>query len=194
MKPFYPERVNSLWRGAKHLGRPDEFDSRGTGVSFECGVSVKIFLSVDPESVLSSVRFVSNGCGWAAAAAEAAAGTIEGRRLKDLHALDDLRTELGAILGPVPRARRLCIEIAIEGVRNALAEYRSLKVSEWKGETALICSCFGVSEETIESLAASGAVSTVEEVGDRCRAGTGCGSCQMLIREIVESTARMSDE
>ncbi|MCB1025889.1 MAG: (2Fe-2S)-binding protein, partial [Acidobacteria bacterium] len=30
-------------------------------------------------------------------------------------------------------------------------------------------------------------LTTVEEVGVSCRAGTGCGSCQLLIREILDS-------
>lgn len=187
MEPFYPEPINELWRGARHLGRPDDLDSKGIGVSLECGVSIKVFIAVDPDGVLSSVRFVSNGCGWAVAAAEVSARLLEGRRLKDLHALDDLRSEVGSALVAVPDPRASCVAIAVDAVRNALAEYRLRKAAEWKGETALICSCFGVSEDTIESLAVSGAASTVEEIGALCRAGTGCGSCQMLIREIVET-------
>ncbi|HUF05150.1 MAG TPA: iron-sulfur cluster assembly scaffold protein [Aridibacter sp.] len=187
MEPFYPEPVNELWRGVRHLGRPDEFDSAGTGVSFECGVRVRMFVAVDSKGVLSSVRFVSNGCGWAVAAAETTSRTVEGRRLQDLHALDDLASKIRSVLGPVPDPRGSCVTIALEALRGALAEYRRLKAAEWSGETVLICSCFGVSEETIESLAASGEAETVEEIGGLCGAGTGCGSCQMLIREILET-------
>ncbi|MCO6511328.1 MAG: iron-sulfur cluster assembly scaffold protein [Aridibacter famidurans] len=193
METYYPGPVNELWRRASRIGRPDEFDSQGKAASFECGVSVRVFVAVDEKGVLSSVRFVSNGCGWAVAAAEAAACAIEGKRLKDLHALEDLESDIRAVLGPVPGPRDSCVEIAVEAVRDALAEYRRIRAAEWKGETALICSCFGVSEETIESLSASGEARTVEEIGDLCRAGTGCGSCQMLVREIIYEVLREKD-
>lgn len=39
-----------------------------------------------------------------------------------------------------------------------------------------ICICAGVPDVEIRSCIARGA-STVEEVGDACGAGTGCGSC-----------------
>ncbi|QQS42848.1 MAG: iron-sulfur cluster assembly scaffold protein [Acidobacteriota bacterium] len=185
MGTFYPGPVNELWRRASRIGRPAEFDSKGTAASFECGVSVRVFVLVDEKGVLSSVRYVSNGCGWSVAAAEAATRLIEGKRLRDLHALDELESDICTVLGPVPDSRESCIAIAVEAVRDALAEYRRVRAAEWKGETALICSCFGVSEETIESLSASGEAETVEDIGDLCRAGTGCGSCQILIREII---------
>jgi bacterioferritin-associated ferredoxin len=39
-----------------------------------------------------------------------------------------------------------------------------------------ICICFAVTAQEIGSEIAAGA-RTVEEVGDRCGAGTGCGTC-----------------
>ncbi|MGH3328078.1 MAG: (2Fe-2S)-binding protein [Streptomycetales bacterium] len=39
-----------------------------------------------------------------------------------------------------------------------------------------VCICHGVTERDIRREVAAGARS-VEEIGDRCRAGTGCGSC-----------------
>ena len=49
-----------------------------------------------------------------------------------------------------------------------------------------ICSCFGVGETTIiEAIHAGG--KTVEAVGERCRAGTNCGSCLPEIRALIEA-------
>ncbi|MFC4947781.1 (2Fe-2S)-binding protein [Pseudonocardia sp. GCM10023141] len=39
-----------------------------------------------------------------------------------------------------------------------------------------VCICMAVTDSVISSCIARGA-STVEEVGDACEAGTGCGSC-----------------
>ena len=40
-----------------------------------------------------------------------------------------------------------------------------------------VCICYAVPDSEIRSCIARGA-RTVEEVGDACGAGTGCGSCQ----------------
>jgi NifU-like protein len=76
--------------------------------------------------------------------------------------------------------------LCLETLQNALANFRAFQVEEWTGEKALICSCFGVSEETIENLIKTNSLETVEEVTDVCNAGGGCGSCQPLIQELID--------
>ncbi len=186
MESYYPEEVSRRSRFARQAGVPLSFDSKGTGVSLECGVSVRMFLSFSDVEI-SEARFVSNGCGWAVAAADVIAECVSGAALKDLHALEGLERRVLSELGEVPAGRRQCIRIGLEALRKALADRRASIAEEWSGEKALICTCFGISEETIEDLSAAGTAATVEDVGRLCGAGTGCGSCQMLIREIVES-------
>lgn len=43
-----------------------------------------------------------------------------------------------------------------------------------------VCSCHAVTDSVIRSCISRGA-STVEEIGDACDAGTGCGSCHAHI-------------
>lgn len=47
-----------------------------------------------------------------------------------------------------------------------------------------VCICHAVPECEVEYEIAAGA-RTVEEVGQRCYAGTGCGGCQERIREML---------
>lgn len=49
---------------------------------------------------------------------------------------------------------------------------------------AVVCECFQVTEETIREAVKNGA-NTVEAVGDKTQAGTGCGGCQSRIEEII---------
>ena len=77
-----------------------------------------------------------------------------------------------------------------ETLQTALADFRALQIEEFIGEKALICTCFGVSEETIENLVFEESLATVEEVTDACNAGGGCGSCQPLIQEIIDAIRR----
>jgi NifU-like protein involved in Fe-S cluster formation/bacterioferritin-associated ferredoxin len=190
VESFYPEEVSRRSRFPRQAGVPAVFDTKGTGVSLECGVSVRMFLTFGGGSGrIDGVHFASNGCGWAVAAAEVIAEKISGASLRELHALEDIREEIVSEIGEIPSAREQCVQIGLEAVRKALADHRERIAEEWTGEKALICSCFGISEGTIEEIVAKGSAS-VEEVGSACSAGTGCGSCQMLIREIIESEGK----
>jgi len=68
-----------------------------------------------------------------------------------------------------------------------MSHYRELRVSEYEGEKALICTCFGISEDTIVATIKENKITDVEEVADQVRAGSGCGSCRMLIQELIDS-------
>lgn len=135
------------------------------------------------------MRFQTNGCGFMIAAADALADAIAGKQLAELHGLDrdELRAKLCEELDAFPADRRHCEEACIEALRSAFADYRARRIEEFQGEKALICTCFGVSQETIESQIVKGSLKTVEEVTRICNAGGGCGSCRMLIQEIIDS-------
>jgi NifU-like protein len=68
-----------------------------------------------------------------------------------------------------------------------MARYRELRIEEFVGEKALICTCFGVSEQAIIQSIEEYSLTDVEEVAGRCRAGSGCGSCRMLIQELIDT-------
>jgi NAD(P)H-nitrite reductase large subunit len=68
----------------------------------------------------------------------------------------------------------------------ALANYHNATREEWTGDEALICTCFCVSEKTIESAIQTRSLRTVEEVTLACHAGGGCHSCHPLITDILE--------
>ena len=49
----------------------------------------------------------------------------------------------------------------------------------------IVCVCAGVSTRQLEAVVRGGAT-TMKEVGRRCGAGAGCGSCKADIRAIVK--------
>ena len=51
-----------------------------------------------------------------------------------------------------------------------------------------VCICAGVTDSDVRACSRAGA-RTVEEVGDRCGAGTGCGTCYDHIDTILAATA-----
>lgn len=187
--PFYPPKITERSISPKRSGKGRSANAVGTGVSFECGSFVRFYLGIDTEtSEIQCATFKTNGCGFAIAAAGLLAERIAGANLTELHGLEGSEFHGGLIaeLGEFPAGRRHCLEIGLEALRSALADYRALRIEEFRGEKALICTCFGVSEEKIESVVSELSLKTVEEVGNVCNAGSGCGSCRMLIQEMLD--------
>jgi NifU-like protein len=171
-------------------------DAAGVAVALECGTNIRFYVAIDHEpGAVRDIAFRSNGCGYMLAAADAMAEILNGRPLTDLHGLKpaELNVEIMNTIGPWPSERDHCVATVIDAIRNAFAEYRRSQITEFTGERALICTCFGVSEEKIENAIRENAASTVDDIGRLTNAGTGCGSCQMLIREIIDSAAQSSN-
>ncbi len=185
---FYSKEVNERFCIPQNAGSLDKANARGKGVSFLCGVSVEISLRIDKETrEILDAKFKTNGCGFAIATADFLAEEIVNQKLTSLHGLDDLETLHKKEFGEFPDRRRQCADICFEALYEAFAKYRAKQINEWNGERSLICSCFGVDEENIERTIADKNLETVEEIGKICNAGTGCGSCQPLIQEILDN-------
>ena len=188
----YPEKIEVRLKRLRHIPAGNGPNAVGTEANFSCGSSIRFSLSIDIVSnLVADAGFTSNGCGFMLAAADVLADTVKNRRLVDLHGLDDddLHRQIESDLGENPAARRQCVEACINALRAAFADFRAKQIEEFQGEKALICTCFGVTEENIENQIEEGSLKTVEEVGRACNAGSGCGSCRMLIQEILDAAA-----
>lgn len=186
---FYPEKINRRFHQPKNAGKTEKTNAVGTGASFVCGGFVRFYLDIDARAKeIREAKFKSGGCGFAIAAADVLAETIIGRRLTELHGFDagELKTMLETELEKFPENRDHCQEICFEALQSALADFRAFQIEEFAGEKALICTCFGIAEETIEKVIATNSAETVEAVGEVCNAGTGCGSCRFLIQEMID--------
>ena len=185
---FYPKQINERFNAPKCAGKSANTNAIGTGASFVCGSFVRFYLEIDViTKEIKDAKFKSNGCGFAIAAADVLAEKIVGRKLIQLHGLEDLRIEIETELGKFDENRTSCLEICVDALNQAFADFRAFQIEEFVGEQALICTCFGISEETIESVIKENSLKTVEEVGAICNAGTGCGSCQFLIQELIDA-------
>lgn len=185
---FYPKRVNERFSNPRNAGKIEQANAVGTGATFVCGSFVRVFLEIDVQTKeIRNAKFKSNGCGFAIAAADVLTEKIIGYKLTALHGLEDFTAEIERELGKFDENRRHCLEICLDGFQQALANFRASLIEEFTGEKALICTCFGISEETIERVIDEHHAATVEEVGAICNAGTGCGSCQFLIAEMLDA-------
>lgn len=181
--------MNERFLRPASAGKAGGGNAAGTGVSFQCGCFVRFSMLIDVRSkIVVEAGFVSNGCGYMVAAADATVVEIDGREITTLGPgnAGEIRRAVGSVLGSFPGARDHCVDAVLDALQAALADHRSHLIEEFRGEKALICTCFGVTEETVERFIADKAPETVDEVAKACRAGSGCGSCRMLIQEMLD--------
>jgi NifU-like protein len=187
--PFYPKRLREVLASDGSRSHSTNTSGRGTSANFLCGCAVTFYLTIDAASEkIEQLTFTSNGCGYMIAAALSLSNFFQLDSLAELNGLeeDDLIRRVTSSLESVPKDRFECIRVATQALRASFADHRNRRIEEFRGERALVCTCFGVSEDTIEQLATQGTATTVKEVADACRAGAGCGSCLMIIQEILD--------
>lgn len=161
--------------------------------SFVCGSFVEFSLAVDDETKqITAAGFRTNGCGYLTAACDVISGWLIGRCLTELHGAEPeaIVNAIYADLGPFPPNRVHCTELAVDTLRTAFALYRKRLVREFTGESALICTCFGIAEDALERCISRNLLTRVDDVILHCKAGGGCGSCQPLIQEIIDDRIR----
>lgn len=186
---FYPPKISERFHEAKNAGKASGANAFGTSATFVCGAVLRFTLRIDVETKkIDEAKFKTNGCGYSIAAADALAEKIIGKYLTELHSLDKqfLESEIETEIEEFSVNRKHCLNLATDALQSALADFRARQIEEFVGEKALICTCFGVSEETIENLIAEKSLASIEEVTDVCNAGGGCGSCQFLIQELID--------
>ena len=184
---FYVSKISERFSNPTNAGRAEFANAVGTNATFVCGSALRWTLQISDKKIVEA-KFQSNGCGFMIAAADVLAEIIVGKNLRDLHGLENFDEQIEAELSEFPENRRHCLKLAIETLQAAFDDFRVHQLEEFAGEKALICTCFGVSEETIEKIITENHCETVEEVSRKCNAGAGCGSCQPLIQEIIDSS------
>lgn len=184
----YPSKISAILTRLRSAGQLNG-NATGSDANFSCGSFVRFCLSIDTtERRVANTTFSSNGCGYMIAACETFSEAVSGKRLSELHGLDDkeLFDLMAASLGEIEKARGSCVQATANALRNAFADFRSGQIEDFRGEEALICTCFGVTEEQIADSITDGDLQTVDQVSDATNAGSGCGSCRMLIQEILD--------
>jgi NifU-like protein len=155
----------------RNVGDADEPSFSGRAASLVCGAHVRFSIQVDEEHLISQAKFRAAGCHVLIAAASILTEQVTG-----------LTTAEAATLGTESSD---CAALARDALLDAIREYSNAARDDWSGDEALICTCFFVSERTIEREIQTRGLTTVAEVTRACNAGGGCGSCHQLIQEIL---------
>jgi NifU-like protein len=187
---YYPDRIRDHFFNPRNVGVVEGETSSGDVGSLVCGAALRLSLGIDANTQrISEAKFKATGCGFLIASASVLTGMLKGMVLGEAARLtaNEVLEELD---GCVPQHKAHCVLLCLEAIQAAAVHYRETTLEEWTGEEALICTCFGVSEKSIERLVRTRLLRTVEQVTSACNAGGGCGSCRPLIEDILEDYLR----
>ena len=170
----------------RNIGDGEETSFQGQTGSLICGAVAYLSLQLNETLDISGAEFKALGCEYLVASlsllTERVIGISTAAAASIANNHETLLTELN-----VDESHRHCIDLACDALLRAIREYSNATRDEWNGEEALICTCFFVSEKTIEREIRQQNLTSVRQVTEACNAGGGCGSCQPLIVEILES-------
>ncbi|KXK00708.1 MAG: FeS cluster assembly scaffold IscU [Acidobacteria bacterium OLB17] len=185
---IYPEKIARKIFDDSRPGPPGDAIC-GRSASFSCGCFSEAAIAVNEEcQTIETLRFATNGCGFMAASGRVLEGELAGKVLAELYGLSDaaLAAKIEDELGEFPPERKQCASVAIEALKAAFTNYRNARACEFVGDSPLICSCFGVSEDDLLAAIRETGASEPKGLGRVTRAGSGCGACRMLIEELIE--------
>ena len=180
-----PDQLRELFFEAKHVGEAREPNFVGRGASFECGAVVRVSLHLDDAQRIVEAKFKAAGCSVLVASASLLLEQVLGKSTAEAAVICQSPPQFRAseLFGEKIQCARLASEALIDAIRN----YSDAARDEWEGDEALICTCFCVSERTIEREIQTRKLHTIAEVTAACSAGGGCRSCYPLIEDILSA-------
>ena len=187
-----PEVTTDHFFNPRNVGDADEPRFVGRAASLVCGAHVRFSIQVDENHAVSQARFKAAGCRVLVASSSLLTERVVNVPTVEAAIIGQDRDALERNFPELEPGREHCSKLACDALLAAIREYSDAARDDWAGEEALICTCFFVSERTIEREIASRGLQTVAEVTRACNAGGGCGSCHQLIQEILDTQDDLS--
>ena len=188
------EPVAQLFLNPRNVGDAVQPNFTGRSASFICGAALRISLHIDESQRITEAKFKAAGCSVLVASASLLTERVIGKTTAAAAALGQRPEFIESELGGFGEGRADCAALACTALLSAIAKYSDSVRDEWNGDEALICTCFGVSERTIEREIQMNRLSTIEDVMRSCNAGAGCRSCYPLIEDILEDCERSKSQ
>lgn len=190
--PLSSGQIAQLFLNPRNVGDVAGPGFVGRSASFTCGAALRISVQVDELQRITEAKFKAAGCSVLVASASLLTDQVIGKTTGAAAALGQRPESIRELLGGIGESGADCVTLACAALLSAIAKYSDSVRDEWNGDEPLICTCFGVSEKTIEGVIQQNRLSTIEAVTKACNAGAGCRSCYPLIEDILDEQERVN--
>jgi nitrogen fixation protein NifU and related proteins len=119
---MYSELVMEHFRNPRNMGSIEDADGVGEVGNPQCGDMMRITIKVK-EGILEDIKFQTLGCGAAVATSSMVTEMAKGKSLDE--AITISNKAVAEALGGLPPAKMHCSNLAADGLRAAIEDYRA---------------------------------------------------------------------
>jgi nitrogen fixation NifU-like protein len=118
----YSDEVMEHFTNPRNVGEIEDADGVGEVGNPQCGDMMRITIKVK-DDVLEDVKFQTLGCGAAVATSSMVTEMAKGKKLDEALAITN--KTVAEALGGLPPAKMHCSNLAADGLRAAIDDYRA---------------------------------------------------------------------
>ena len=178
----YTDKLKDHFFNPRNVGEVEEPDGIGEVGSLACGDALRLTFKLDKNGKIAEAKFKTFGCASAIGTSSVLTEMIKGLTLDEAAKLTN--KDIADYLGGLPEQKMHCSVMGREALEAAIENYRGGSKKKHEIEGTVVCTCFGVTDQEIERVVIENDLTTVEEVTNYCKAGGGCGGCE--IEKIIE--------
>jgi nitrogen fixation NifU-like protein len=127
---MYSELVMEHFRNPRNMGSIEDPDGVGEVGNPQCGDMMRITIKVK-DNVLDDIKFQTLGCGAAVATSSMITEMAKGKKIDE--ALEITNKAVAEALGGLPPAKMHCSNLAADGLKAAIDDYRTRQTAEVAG-------------------------------------------------------------
>ena len=124
---MYSELVREHFRNPRNMGSIEDADGVGEVGNPQCGDMMRITIKVK-DDVLEDIKFQTLGCGAAVATSSMVTEMAKGKSLEE--AITISNKAVAEALGGLPPAKMHCSNLAADGLRAAIDDYRAKQAAK----------------------------------------------------------------
>lgn len=178
----YTDKVMELYRNPQNVGEIEDATVIGEAGSIACGDSLKIYLKLDENEIITDAKFQTFGCGSAVAASSALTTMLIGKHISEAEKITN--KDIAEFLGGLPPEKMHCSVMGREALDDALANYHGKAIEKDPSER-VVCKCFGTTEGTIRDTVKNNDITDVCGMTNYCKTGGACQKCQSDVEQII---------
>ncbi len=121
----YADPAINYYIEKKYMGHIENADQISEKIG-SCGDTMKVYLKIDDNHIITDVRYEITGCAGAISAAMAVVDLVKGKTLEQALGTND--GDVFKVLENIPEKKHHCIQLAVKTMHKGIQEYKTQKV------------------------------------------------------------------